>query len=172
MEIKRVGSQPSTKGPPEWFTGAVRIHPLFQANDPARSVGASVTFEPGARTAWHTHPLGQTLIITAGCGRVQREHGPVEEVYPATWFGFLRARSTGMARLSPRACRTSLSRSSLTAKRSIGWSRSATRNIGRNCKHQPFAPTPTSIRLRAKCHRPRFSRRRRPISGIADEQKY
>lgn len=88
MEIKRVGSQPSTKGPPEWFTGAVRIHPLFQANDPARSVGASVTFEPGARTAWHTHPLGQTLIITAGCGRVQREHGPVEEVYPGdvVWF--------------------------------------------------------------------------------------
>lgn len=88
MEIKRVGSQPSTKGPPEWFTGAVRIHPLFQANDPARSVGASGTFEPGARTAWHTHPLGQTLIITAGCGRVQREHGPVEEVYPGdvVWF--------------------------------------------------------------------------------------
>ena len=82
MEIKRIGSQPSTKGPPEWFTGAVRIDPLFQAHDPARAVGASVTFAPGARTAWHTHPLGQTLIITAGCGRVQREHGPVEEVHP------------------------------------------------------------------------------------------
>ena len=88
MEIKRIGSQPSTKGPPEWFTGAVRIDPLFQANDPARTVGASVTFAPGARTAWHTHPLGQTLIITAGCGRVQREHGPVEEVHPGDviWF--------------------------------------------------------------------------------------
>ena len=88
MEIKRVGSQPSTKGPPEWFTGNVRIDPLFQANDPARAVGASVTFEPGARTAWHTHPLGQTLIITSGCGRVQREYGPVEEVHPGDviWF--------------------------------------------------------------------------------------
>jgi quercetin dioxygenase-like cupin family protein len=88
MEIKRVGSQPSTKGPPEWFTGNVRIDPLFRANDPARAVGASVTFEPGARTAWHTHPLGQTLIITSGCGRVQREHGPVEEVHPGDviWF--------------------------------------------------------------------------------------
>jgi quercetin dioxygenase-like cupin family protein len=88
MEIKRIGSQPSTKGPPEWFTGAVRIDSLFQAHDPARAVGASVTFAPGARTAWHTHPLGQTLIITAGCGRVQREHGPVEEVHPGDviWF--------------------------------------------------------------------------------------
>jgi len=75
-------------GPVEWFTGSVRIDPLFRANDPARAVGASVTFEPGARTAWHTHPLGQTLIVTAGCGRVQREHGPVEEVHPGdvVWF--------------------------------------------------------------------------------------
>src|SRR5205807_2463514 len=82
------GSQPSTKGPADWFTGAVRIDPLFQTHDPARAVEASVTFEPGARTAWHTHPLGQTLIITAGCGRVQREHGPVEEVHPGdvVWF--------------------------------------------------------------------------------------
>jgi hypothetical protein len=68
MEIKRIGSQPSNKGPADWFTGAVRIDPLFQAHPPARAAGASVTFEPGARTAWHTHPLGQTLIITAGCG--------------------------------------------------------------------------------------------------------
>ncbi len=82
MEIKRIGSQPSAKGPADWFTGAVRIDPLFQSDDPARAAGASVTFEPGARTAWHTHPLGQTLIITAGCGRVQRWDGPIEEVHP------------------------------------------------------------------------------------------
>jgi hypothetical protein len=68
MDIKRAGTQPSAKGPSEWFTGAVRIDPLFQAPDPALVQGASVTFEPGARTAWHTHPLGQTLIVTAGCG--------------------------------------------------------------------------------------------------------
>ena len=88
MEIKRAGSQPSRKGPPEWFTGTVRIDPLFQAPEPARVSGASVTFEPGARTAWHTHPLGQTLIVTAGCGWVQREGGPVEEVRPGdvVWF--------------------------------------------------------------------------------------
>ena len=82
MDIKRSGSQPSTKGPAEYFTGTVRIDPLFQANDPARAVGASVTFEPGARTAWHTHPLGQILIVTAGCGIVQRWDGPVEEIRP------------------------------------------------------------------------------------------
>jgi len=80
MEIRRSGSQPSSKGPADWFTGAVRIDPLFQANAPARTAGATVTFEPGARTAWHTHPLGQTLIVTAGCGRAQREGGPVEEI--------------------------------------------------------------------------------------------
>ena len=73
MEIKRAGSQPSAKGPADWFTGTVRIDPLFSAPAPARVAGASVTFESGARTAWHTHPLGQTLIVTAGCGRVQRE---------------------------------------------------------------------------------------------------
>ena len=72
MDIKRAGSQPSGKGPAEYFTGTVRIDPLFQAPAPARVAGAAVTFEPGARTAWHTHPLGQTLIVTAGCGRVQR----------------------------------------------------------------------------------------------------
>ena len=88
MDIKRVGTQPSNKGPAEWFTGAVRIDPLFQPNAPARAAGAKVTFEPGARTAWHTHPLGQTLIITVGRGRVQREGGPVEEVHPGdvVWF--------------------------------------------------------------------------------------
>ena len=88
MEIKRIGSEASTKGPAEYFTGTVRIDPLFKANAPARVTGASVTFEPGARTAWHTHPLGQTLIITAGCGRVQRDGGPIEEVHPGDviWF--------------------------------------------------------------------------------------
>ena len=88
MEIKRAGSQPSGKGPAEYFTGSVRIDPLFEAAEPARAVGASVTFEPGARTAWHTHPLGQTLIVTAGCGWAQREGGPVEEIRPGdvVWF--------------------------------------------------------------------------------------
>ena len=82
MEIKRIGSQPSGKGSPQYFTGMVRVDPLFDAPDPARVVSASVTFEPGARTAWHTHPLGQTLIVIAGRGRVQREGGPVEEIRP------------------------------------------------------------------------------------------
>ncbi|PDT26307.1 cupin [Rhizobium sp. L9] len=88
MEIKRNGSQPSAKGPKDWFTGTVRIDPLFSVTGPARAAGASVTFEPGARTAWHTHPLGQTLIITAGCGRVQREGGRIEEIRPGdvVWF--------------------------------------------------------------------------------------
>ena len=82
MEIKRVGSQPSVKGSSDWFTGNVRMDPLFQAPDPALVQAASVTFEPGARTAWHTHPLGQALIITAGKGWVQHEGGPVEEIRP------------------------------------------------------------------------------------------
>jgi quercetin dioxygenase-like cupin family protein len=88
MDIKRSGSQPYGKGPAEWFTGIVRIDPLFQAPAPARVFGATVTFKPGARTAWHTHPLGQTLIVTAGCGWVQREGGPVEEIRPGdvVWF--------------------------------------------------------------------------------------
>ena len=88
MEIVRAGSKPSVRGPEAWFTGAVRIDPLFNAFDPARVQGASVTFEPGARTAWHTHPLGQTLIVTAGLGRVQREGGTVEEIQPGdvVWF--------------------------------------------------------------------------------------
>src|SRR5216683_5302623 len=111
MDIKRVGTQASTKGPADWFTGTVRIDPLFQAPDPAFVAGASVTFEPGARTAWHTHPLGQTLIVTSGSfavkmrprsthplgqtlivtsgvGRVQRLGGPVEEIRPGdvVWF--------------------------------------------------------------------------------------
>ena len=82
MEIIRNGSQASMPGPGEWFTGTVRIDPLFSAIEPGRTGGASVTFEPGARTAWHTHPLGQTLIITAGCGRVQRWGGDIEVVNP------------------------------------------------------------------------------------------
>jgi len=88
MEIQRVGSTPSKAGPPEWFTGAVRIDPLFDRTDPARVVGVSVTFEPGARTNWHTHPLGQTLIVTAGCGWAQHDGGPVEQIRPGdvVWF--------------------------------------------------------------------------------------
>jgi len=88
MEIKRSGSQPSGKGPAEYFTGTVRVDPLFRAPDPARVAGASVTFEPGARTAWHTHPLGQTLIVTAGFGWVQSEGRSVEEIRPGdvVWF--------------------------------------------------------------------------------------
>jgi quercetin dioxygenase-like cupin family protein len=88
VDITRSGSQPSRPGPAEWFTGTVRIDPLFQAPDPARVGAASVTFEPGARTAWHTHPLGQTLIVTAGAGWVQREGGPIEDVRPGdvVWF--------------------------------------------------------------------------------------
>ena len=88
MDIKRAGSQPSGKGPAEWFTGVVRIDPLFQASAPARVAGAAVTFEPGARSAWHIHPLGPTLIVTAGSGLAQREGGPVEEIRPGDviWF--------------------------------------------------------------------------------------
>jgi quercetin dioxygenase-like cupin family protein len=88
MDIKRIGSQPSVKGSSDWFTGTVRIDPLFQAPDPALVQGASVTFEPGARTAWHTHPLGQTLIVMAGSGLAQRWGGPIEEIRPGdvVWF--------------------------------------------------------------------------------------
>lgn len=88
MEIRRAGSQPSGRGPSDYFTGTVRIDPLFQADEPGRAAGAYVTFEPGARTAWHTHPLGQTLIVTAGFGRVQRWGGPIEEIRPGdvVWF--------------------------------------------------------------------------------------
>jgi quercetin dioxygenase-like cupin family protein len=88
MDIKRNGSRPSGKGPAEYFTGMVRVDPLFAAPAPARVAGASVTFEPGARTAWHTHPLGQTLVVTAGCGWAQHEGGSVEEIRPGDviWF--------------------------------------------------------------------------------------
>jgi quercetin dioxygenase-like cupin family protein len=88
MEVKRSGSQPSSKGPAEWFAGDVIINPLFHAPHPARAIGASVTFEPGARTAWHTHPLGQTLIVTSGLGWAQCWEGPIEEIRPGdvVWF--------------------------------------------------------------------------------------
>lgn len=88
MEIHRAGSRPSGKGPAEYFTGTVRLDPLFNPSGASRAAGVSVTFEPGARTAWHTHPLGQTIIITAGCGWAQRDGGPVEEIRPGdvVWF--------------------------------------------------------------------------------------
>jgi len=88
MEIKRIGSQPSRKGPADWFTGTVRIDPLFQPNAPARAIGIRVTFEPGARTLWHSHPLGQALIVTAGCGLAQCWGGTVEKIWPGDviWF--------------------------------------------------------------------------------------
>ena len=88
MEITKLGAKPSVSGPTDWFTGAVRIDPLFDSNNARRGVAATVSFEPGARTAWHTHPLGQTLIIISGIGWVQRDGGPVEEVRPGdvVWF--------------------------------------------------------------------------------------
>lgn len=88
MDIKRAGTQASGKGPADWFTGTVRVDPLFQAPEPALVSGASVTFEPGARTAWHTHPLGQTLIVTAGAGWVQLEGQPIQDIRPGdvAWF--------------------------------------------------------------------------------------
>lgn len=88
MDIQRSGSKPSGKGPADYFTGTVRLDPLFQREEPARVAGAHVTFEPGARTAWHTHPLGQTLIVTSGAGLAQREGGPIEQIRPGdvVWF--------------------------------------------------------------------------------------
>ncbi len=88
MDIKKNGSQPSATGPSDWFSGTVRIDSRFQAEEPARVGGATVTFEPGARTAWHTHPLGQTLIVTAGCGWAQHDGGPIEVIHPGdiVWF--------------------------------------------------------------------------------------
>ncbi|HEY0782786.1 MAG TPA: cupin domain-containing protein [Thermoanaerobaculia bacterium] len=88
MDIHRSGSRPSARGPADWFTGVVRIDPLLATSGAARATGSAVTFEPGARTAWHTHPLGQTLIVTFGCGWAQREGGPIEEIRPGdvVWF--------------------------------------------------------------------------------------
>ena len=88
MEIKRIGSTPSAKGPADWFTGTVRIDALFGPPDPARVAGALVTFEPGGRTAWHIHPLGQSLVVTAGCGWAQRASGPIEEIRPGDVVSF------------------------------------------------------------------------------------
>jgi len=103
MEITRSGSQPSAKGPAEYFTGTVRIDPLFQTSDPERALGASVTFEPCARTAGHTHPRGQILIVTAGCGFVQSWGGPIERIRPGEVCGARQVRSIGTAprRLRP-----------------------------------------------------------------------
>ena len=88
MKISRSGSRSTMPGPGNWFTGTVKVEPVFQAEAPGRVAGANVTFEAGARTAWHTHPLGQTLVVTSGCGRVQREGGPIEEIRPGdvVWF--------------------------------------------------------------------------------------
>ena len=88
MHIRRAGSKPSVKGPADWFTGAVRIDPLFEPAAPARAAGGAVTYEPGARTAWHTHPLGQTLIVLFGRGLVQRDGGPIEEIHPGDVVSF------------------------------------------------------------------------------------
>ena len=127
MDIKKIGSQPSAKGPAEWFTGTVRIDPLFEAPG-RRRAGASVTFEPGARTAWHTHPLGQTLIVTAGCGWAQPGADQSRKSGLATSSGLRRARSTGTVPRRPRRCHTSRSRRSSTARRLIGWKRLPTNN--------------------------------------------
>src|SRR5436305_12326455 len=103
MEIQRSGSRPSAKGPADWFTGTVRIDPLFAANAPARAAGNAVTFEPGARTAWHTHPLRQTLIVTFGRGLAQREGGPDEEIRPGAGGRFApgQKHSHGASHTSP-----------------------------------------------------------------------
>ncbi len=121
MEIKKNGSQVSVKGPEDWFTGTVRIDPLFlKAEDPARATGASVTFEPGARTAWHTHPLGQTLIVTAGCGLVQREDGPIEEIHPGdvVWFSPAEKHWHGAA---PRTAMTHIAIQETFNGKSVDW---------------------------------------------------
>jgi quercetin dioxygenase-like cupin family protein len=136
MEIKRVGSQASAKGPSEWFTGTVRIDPLFQAPDPALVQCASVTFEPGARTAWHTHSLGQTLIVTAGCGWAQREGGPIEEIRPGdvVWF------SPGEKHWHGAASATAMTHIALqeswTVKSSTGWKRLLTSSTGNDGRRE------------------------------------
>jgi quercetin dioxygenase-like cupin family protein len=128
MQIKRLGSQPSRKGPAEYFTGTVRIDPLFEVPAPGRAAGASVTFEPGARTAWHTHPLGQTLIVTSGLGWVQSEGGPIEEIRPGDvvwfppglrhWHG-----ATSTTAMTHIAIQEAPFRKLRTARPSTGWSR-------------------------------------------------
>ena len=136
MEIKRNDSQPSGKGPVDWFTGMVRIDPLFQAQEPARAAGASVTFEPGARTAWHTHPLGQTLIVTAGGGRAQVWGGPIEEIRPGdvVWFPPGEKHWHGAAPTS--AMRTLRSKKRSKARLSNGWNMSPTRSTRIKQQHK------------------------------------
>ena len=121
MEIKRSGSQPSTKGPADWFTGTVRIDPLFQANAPARAAGASVTFEPGARTAWHTHPVGQTIYVTEGVGLCQRRGGAVELIRPGDRVFFEPGEDHWHG---------------ATARSWTGWKKSATSNTMGNQKNE------------------------------------
>ena len=130
MDIKRSGSQPSGKGPAEYFTGTVRIDPLFQAPDPARVVGASVTFEPGARTAWHTHPLGQTLIVTAGSGLAQHWGGPIEEIRPGDVIWFPPGEKHWHGASLTTAMTHIAIQEALMAKPSSGWSMSARNNTG------------------------------------------
>jgi quercetin dioxygenase-like cupin family protein len=137
MEITRAGSKPSGKGPADWFTGTVRIDPLFTAPTPARVAGASVTFEPGARTAWHTHPLGQTLIVTFGSGLVQREGGPIEEVRPGdvVWFSPGEKHWHGA---SPTTTMAHIAiQESLDGRPSSGWSTSPTNNIDADRRLRP-----------------------------------
>ena len=129
MEIKRNGTQASTKGPADWFTGTVRIDPLFQPNDSRRAAAAAVTFEPGARTAWHTHPLGQTLIVTAGCGRAQREGGPIEEIRPGDVIWFAPGEKHWHGATPTTAMTHIATQDQFEARLSTGWKRSATNNI-------------------------------------------
>ena len=131
IKITRRGSQPSRQGPAENFTGSVRVDPLFQASAPARTSGSLVTFEPGARSAWHTHPLGQVLIVTEGTGRVQRWGDPVDEIRQGTWSGFRPARSTGTGPRRTVRWRTSPSPRRSTARLSNGWRRSAMHSTAR-----------------------------------------
>ena len=128
MDITRSGSQPSGKGSAEYFTGVVRIDPLFQAPDPARVSGSSVTFEPGARTAWHSHPLGQTLLVTAGCGRVQRWDGPIEEIHPGDVIWFAPGEKHWHGATPTRAMTHIAILERLDARPSTGWNRSAKNN--------------------------------------------
>ena len=130
MDIKRTGSAPSAKGPADWFTGVVRIDPLVEASDPARVRGAHVTFEPSARTAWHTHPLGQTLIVTFGVGRAQRWGGPIEEIRPGdvVWFAPGEKHWHGA---SPTTAMSHIAiQEGLNGNSSTGWNMSATSNTG------------------------------------------
>jgi quercetin dioxygenase-like cupin family protein len=154
MEIKRIGSQPSVKGPSEWFTGAVRIDPLFQAPDSARVQGASITFEPGARTAWHTHPLGQTLIVTAGCVRAQRWQGPIEEIRPGDVVCF----SPGEKHWHGAGPTTAMTHIAIQERKMArswtGWSRSPANNISdafkeKQCKNANLEKAIWKFRLSA-----------------------